>query len=231
MASYIARRKFLATLLGGAAAAWSSVAAAETARKHPVIGTFRQGTPGQNEGLRFRKSFFDGLQELGYMEGRDFDVVIRHAGSTSELPKAAEQLVQLKPDFIFAAASATALAAKQATSTIPIVVGALGNPVALGLAESDSRRPSGNVTGIAPYVQGLPAKQLELAREIVPSAKRFGLVDDVYDPKASPQRREIEAASKSFEIEIVPAEVRTTADIAPAYEALANARVEVVVVE
>ena len=115
MASYIARRKFLATLLGGAAAAWSSVAAAETARKHPVIGTFRQGTPGQNEGLRFRKSFFDGLQELGYMEGRDFDVVIRHAASTSELPKAAEQLVQLKPDVIFAAASATALAAKQAT--------------------------------------------------------------------------------------------------------------------
>jgi len=90
------RREFI-TLLGGAAAAWSSVAAAETARKHPVIGTFRQGTPGQNEGLRFRKSFFDGLQELGYMEGRDFDVVIRHAGSTSELPKAAEQLVQLKP--------------------------------------------------------------------------------------------------------------------------------------
>jgi len=90
------RRDFI-TLLGGATAAWSSVAAAETARKHAVIGTFRHGTPGQNEGLRFRKLFFDGLQELGYMEGRDFDVVIRHAGSTSELPKAAEQLVQLKP--------------------------------------------------------------------------------------------------------------------------------------
>jgi len=104
--------------------------------------------PTQNEGLRFRQSSVDGLRELEYIEGRNFDVVIRHAGSTSELPKAAEQLVQLKPDVIFAAVSAAALAAKQATSTIPIVVGALGNPVALGLAESDSRRPSGNLTGI-----------------------------------------------------------------------------------
>jgi putative tryptophan/tyrosine transport system substrate-binding protein len=143
------RREFI-TLISGAAA-WSSIAGAQTARKRPIIGTFRQGTPTQNEGLRFRQSFFDGLRELGYIEGRNFDVVIRHAESTSELPKAAEQLVQLKPDVIFAAASAAALTAKQATSTIPIVVGALGNPAALGLAESDSRRPSGNLTGIMPY--------------------------------------------------------------------------------
>jgi hypothetical protein len=105
------RRDFIALFTG--AAAWPSIAAAQTAKRRPVIGTFRQGTPSQNEGLRLRQSFFDGLRELGYIEGRNFDVVIRHAGSTSELPKAAEQLVQLKPDVIFAAASATALAAKK----------------------------------------------------------------------------------------------------------------------
>jgi len=89
------RREFI-TLLGGAAVC-SSVAGAQTARKRPVIGTFIQGTPTQNKGLRFRQSFLDGLRELGDIEGRDFDIMIQPARSTSELPKAAEHLVQLNP--------------------------------------------------------------------------------------------------------------------------------------
>jgi putative tryptophan/tyrosine transport system substrate-binding protein len=157
------RREFIALFTG--AAAWSSVAGAQTARKRAVIGMLVQGTPIQSKGLRFRQAFLDGLRELGYVEGRDFDIVTRAAALTNELPNVAEQLVQLNPDVIFAAASANALAVKQATSTVPIVVGALGNLAALGLAASDSRRPTGNVTGIMPYVHGLPAKQLELARE------------------------------------------------------------------
>ena len=84
--------------------------------------------------------------------------------STSDLPRAAKDLVQLNPDVIVATASANALAAKMATSTIPIVVPALGNPVALGLIEIYAH-PGGNLTGIMPYVSGLPAKQLELARD------------------------------------------------------------------
>jgi hypothetical protein len=94
MSAKIKRRNVIA-LLGGAAVAWSSVAGAQTARKRPVIGTFVQGTPTQNKGLRFRQSFLDGLRELGNIEGRDFDMTIQPARSTSELPKAAEQLVQL----------------------------------------------------------------------------------------------------------------------------------------
>src|SRR5262245_33948819 len=91
--------------------------------------------------------------------------------------------------------------------------------------------PSSNVTGIAPYVEGLPSKQLELARAVVPGATRIGLVDDVNEPKAQPQRREIEAAGKELEIKIVPAEVGNANDIGSAYDALAAAGVEVVVVE
>jgi len=139
-------------------------------------------------------------------------------------------LVQLNPDIIVAPATIQAVAAKKATDTIPIVVPVLADPVGLGFVASEAR-PTGNVTGIAPYVKGLPAKQLELAREVVPGATRIGLVDDVNDPKARPQRREIEAAGKDLEIKIVPAEVRTPSDIGSAFNDLAATGVEVVVVE
>jgi putative ABC transport system substrate-binding protein len=171
------------------------------------------------------------MRELGYVEGRDFDMTYAMADFHADrLPQVTAELVKLAPDIIVAGATLEAVAAAKATATIPIVVGALAEPVALGFATSDAR-PTGNVTGIMPYVKGLPAKQLELAREVVPGATRIGLVDDVTDPKAHPQRQEIEAAGRSLEIEIVPAEVRTAADIDAAYQALASAGVRVVVVE
>jgi putative tryptophan/tyrosine transport system substrate-binding protein len=225
----VKRREFI-TLLSGAAAAWSSVAEAQNTGKRPIIGTFGSGTPTQRTGLRFWPSFMGGLRELGYVEGRDFDIIARLAESTDGLPKAAKELVQLSPDVILASASANALAAKQATSTIPIVVAALGNPVALGLAANDSRRPSGNLTGIMPYVQGLPAKQLELAREIVPSAQKIGIVNDTSDIKATPQWEEINAAVTRFEIKIAGADARRPEDVEPAFRKFESEHVDVVIV-
>jgi putative ABC transport system substrate-binding protein len=129
-----------------------------------------------------------------------------------------------------AAASATALAAKQATSTIPIVVAALGNPVALGLAARDSRRPSGNLTGIMPYVQGLPSNQLEFAREISSGARKIGIVNDTSDIKATPQWDEIDAAASKFEIAIIGADARGPDDIDPAFRKFKAESVNVVIV-
>ncbi len=146
------------------------------------------------------------------------------------LPQLATELVQLKPDVLVGVATLNAVALKKATDTIPIVIGALADPIELGLIESYAH-PGRNLTGIMPYVKGLPTKQLEIARELVPGATHIGLVDDVTDPKARPQRREIEAAGQNLEIQIVPAEVRTAADIDQAYETFSTAKAEVVVVE
>jgi putative ABC transport system substrate-binding protein len=172
----------------------------------------------------------NGLRELGYIEGRDFDMIARVAASNDELPKLAEELIQLDPDVILAVASNNALAAKRATSTIPIVVAALGNPAALGLSESDFRRPSGNLTGIMPYVRGLPAKQLEIAREIVPGAQKIGIINDTSDIKATGQWDEIEAAAAKFEIKIVMADARRPEDVEPAFRNFKAEHVDVVIV-
>jgi putative ABC transport system substrate-binding protein len=223
------RRQFI-TLIGGAAA-WPFVARAQVTRKHPLIGRLSFGSRDTPLIVRYINGFLSGMRELGYVEGRDFDMTYAMADFHADrLPQVTAELVKLAPDVIVAGATLEAVAAAKATATIPIVVGALAEPVALGFATSDAR-PTGNVTGIMPYVKGLPAKQLELAREVVPGATRIGLVDDVTDPKAHPQRQEIEAAGRSLEIEIVPAEVRTAADIDAAYQALASAGVRVVVVE
>jgi putative tryptophan/tyrosine transport system substrate-binding protein len=221
------RRQFI-TLVGVAAAAWPFTGFAQT-KKRPLVGWLWYSEADIIVG--YLQQLLKGMRELGLIEGRDFDIVYRSAEFHLErLAKAAEELVQLNPDIIVAPATLQAVAVKKATDTIPIVVPVLADPVELGFVASEAR-PSGNVTGIAPYVKGLPAKQLELAREVVGGATRIGLVDDVNDPKEHPQRREIEAAGKELEIQILPAEVASTSDIGPAYDALAAADVEVVVVE
>ena len=221
------RREFI-TLLGGAAA-WPSVAVAQGAKKRPVVGILGQGTPAERKGVHWIQSFLDGMRELGYIEGRDFDIVARVAEFTGDLPASAKDLVQLKPDVILAGASAMGLAAKMATTTIPIVVAALGNPVALGLVETEAR-PGGNLTGIMPYVKGLPAKQLELAREIVPGALQIGIVNNSIDVKARGQWDEIQAVAPKLDIKITSADVGKPEDIEPAFKKFQAEHVEVVVV-
>jgi putative tryptophan/tyrosine transport system substrate-binding protein len=221
------RREFI-SLIGAVAGTWPLAVQAQT-KKRPVVGWLWYSEADIIVG--YLQQLLKGMRELGLIEGRDFDMVYRSAEFHLErLARAAEELVQLNPDIIVAPATLQAVAVKKATDTIPIVVPVLADPVELGFVKSEAR-PSGNVTGIAPYVKGLPAKQLELAREVVPGATRIGLVDDVNDPKAHPQRREIEAAGKELEIQILPAEVASTSDIGSAYDALAAAGVEVVVVE
>jgi ABC-type uncharacterized transport system substrate-binding protein len=224
------RRDFI-KVIAGSAAAWPFTARGQATRKRPLIARLSFGSRDAPLIVRYIDGFLSGMRELGYVEGRDFDMTYAMADFHADrLPQVAAEMVERAPDVILAGATLEAIAAAKATANIPIVVGALADPVLLGFAENDAR-PTGNVTGITPYVTGLPAKQLELAREVVPRATRIGLLDDVTDPKAHPQRREIEAAGRAMELKIVPAEVRTSADIGSAYDALSASGVDVVVVE
>ena len=112
---------------------------------------------------------------------------------------------------------------------IPIVCPALADAVHLGLIASEAR-PGGNVTGIEPYVAGLPAKQMEIAREIAPSARRIGLLTNLHDPKAPPQRKELAEAAKALEMTVAEADVNDPTEIERAMETLASSQVDVVIV-
>src|SRR5215471_882789 len=196
------RREFVAAF--GATAAWPLVAAAQVSTKRPLVAWLSGG--GRSASLVFVDAFLKGMHEFGYVEGDNFDIVYRYAeGYIERLPAFADELVRLNPSVILAPASGPAVAAKNATATIPIVTPALADAVHLGLVASEAR-PAGNVTGIAPYVAGLPGKQIELAREVLPGASRIGVLANLSDAKAPPQWEELEAAGRKLGLNVVLAD-------------------------
>jgi putative ABC transport system substrate-binding protein len=222
------RRREVITLLGGAAAGWSLTAHAETSSKRKLIAWLSPGTPQLS--LGFADDFLHGMQDFGYVEGRDFDMAYRFTnGYQDRLPALTEELVQLKPDVILAPAVTSAVVARKVTSTIPIVVPALADAVELGLIATEAR-PGGNVTGIEPYVPGLPGKQVEFAREIVPGASKIGLLTNLKDPKAPPQAQEIVSLARTLEVKTVSADANLPEDIDSALRLLAGEHVDVVIV-
>jgi putative ABC transport system substrate-binding protein len=224
MTAYINRRELL--LLGGAAAAWPLAARAQVSADRKLIACLSAGPYGRAPLIA---GFQEGMRDLGYYAGRNVDIVYRFAENRLErLPALAEELVRLKPAVIMAPAVVDAMAARKATTTVPIVSAALADPVNLGLVASVAR-PGGNVTGIMPSVDGLPAKQIALAREIVPGAGRIGILGNMSDPKAPSQRRELEEAARTLGVKIIAPEVLTPEDLESAITTLANERVEVVI--
>ena len=220
------RRDFI-TLLGGVAA-WPLAARAQQATKRPLIAWLSGGERTASWG--FVEAFLQGMREYGYVEGDNFDIVYRFAdGYIERLPALAQELIQLRPSVILAPASGPAVAAKTATAAIPIVTPALADAVHLGLVASASR-PGGNVTGITPYVEGLPAKQMELAREVVPRAARVGVLANLSDPKAPPQLQELEAAGRELGVKVTVVDVNVPDDLDGAFRTLADERTNVIVV-
>ena len=188
------RRDFI-TLLGGAAA-WPLTARAQQAGKLPTIGYLGSATPAtQGEWVA---AFVQRLRELGWIEGRTIAIEYRWAEGRSErFAEIAAELVRRKVDVIVTSGTAVVVAAMQATSVIPIVFAAAGNPVGTGLIASLAR-PGGNVTGLANQVLDLAGKRLELLREIVPGLGRLAILANVGNPLVVLDMREAQATARTL---------------------------------
>ena len=169
----IGRRQFIA-VLSGAATAWPLSAHAQLALRRPLVACLVGGSKATTE--RFFGGFSQGMQDLGYSEGRDYGFEVRYAeGDVSHIPPLAEELVRLKPDVIVSGTMAGVIAAKKLTDTIPIVSEVLTDPVGFGVAASHAR-PGGNVTGVLLTVEDMPTKLVSLAIEMVPGADKIGVL-------------------------------------------------------
>jgi len=237
------RREFI-TLLGGAAAAWPlaarallggaismqtpPLALAEISGRRPLIAVLVGGSSTLSS--RYVSGLAQGMQELGYVEGRDFDIVYRYAeGDLTRLSELADELVRLRPDVVVSGTTGGILAVKQAAPGIPIVGVALTDPVGFGLAASHAR-PGGQVTGILITLDTLPGKQLELVLEVMRGATRIGLLGSTVNPISAVTRRNAESAAAALGVKLVPVEVRSPDDFDRAFRTLQDERVEIVLV-
>src|SRR5262249_53154814 len=184
------RREFV-SLLGGAAA-WPLAARAQQGAI-PIIGFVSAG--GRGALRRHITAFQEGLKELGYLEGQNVAVEYRFAeGQSARLPVLVSELIKRQVAVLVVTGSATALAAKQATTTIPIVFSVGEDPLATGLVAS-LNRPGGNLTGAYQFTSGLEGKRLGLLHEVVPKASRIGALINPDFSAAQAQLRELEEAA------------------------------------
>ena len=217
------RREFIAGL--GGAVAWPATLVAQVPTRRPLIAYLGVASP--EASAQMVSAFLQGLRELGYRDGHEFDIAYRFAdGDVAILPRLAEELVRLNPDVIYAI---NATPAKLATTTIPIVSPVLNDPVRLGLVASYAH-PGGNVTGIMSAVDDLPGKQVELARELIPGLVRLGMLVNVSSAVSLSQRQPVEAAARASKVELAPFEVRGPDDLDPAFQALARENAEALIV-
>ena len=205
------RRTFIGSIAGGLLAA--PLAARGQAKKVPVIGYLieRSGPTAFDEAFRL------GLRELGYSEGRNVVVEYRWAdGKTERLPMLAAELVRLKVDVIVTSGTPGGLAAKNATSTIPIVMASGGDFVADGLVASYSR-PGGNITGLSVFARELSGKRLEILKEAIPGMTRVAAAFNTLNPGTRSLFKETEAAATKLGLTAVPLDIRFPDGVEPAF--------------
>jgi putative tryptophan/tyrosine transport system substrate-binding protein len=222
MIAKMKRRDFI-TLLGGAAATWPRAARAQQPTM-PVIGFLSSRSP--EDSTHLIPAFAAGLAEGGYVEGQNLAIEFRWArGRYDLLPAMAVELVGRQVTVLTTAGGEpSALAAKRATSTIPIVFGIGGDPVRLGLVESFSR-PGGNATGVTLLTNLMEPKRLGLLRELVSGVPLIGVLLNPNFAQAPVQLQQIEEAARSIDQRITVANVSTDAELEAAFAAFASERV------
>jgi putative tryptophan/tyrosine transport system substrate-binding protein len=210
------RREFI-TLLGGAAAAWPLAARAQQSGKVPTVGFL--GAASASAWGPWTAAFVQRLRELGWIEGRTVAIEYRWAdGKPERFAEIAAKFVQLNVDVIVTGGAAL-LAAKQATSVIPIVFAVAGDPVGSGIVASLSR-PGGNITGLSLQRTDTVGKRLEILREVLPRLSRLAILVNAGSPTVVEEMGEVEATARTLGFEVAKLEIRRAEDIAAAFEAL-----------
>ena len=209
----MSRRAFIAAL--GGAAAWPLVAIAQRTGT-PTIGFMHSLSP--EAAASPVEAFRQGLAELGYVENTNVSIEYRWArGRFDQLPLYAAELVRMRVAVIVAVGSTvSALAAKAATSVIPIVFTSGDDPLRVGLVEH-LNRPGGNVTGVTAFATVTAAKRLELLRELIPHAAVVALLRNPKSPVDSAELHDLEAAAQSLRLRLVIVEAGTETDLEPAF--------------
>jgi len=210
----------------GAAAVWPPTSRAQDRVR--VIGILETISPELNsanlDALR------RGLRELGYTEGQSIRLEYRSAeGQASRFPALAAELARASVDLILTRGTPAARAAKEATSTIPIVMAAIGEPVDTGVV-ANLARPGGNVTGFSAFVTELAGKRVELMKEVIPGVTRVGFFNNMSNPVVPPQWEETKKAARSLGIQAELLDVRSKEDIPRAFEKAAHSRIDALLV-
>jgi len=171
-------------------------------------------------------AFREAMKALGYVEGKSVVYEYRSAeGQLERLPQLAAELVKLPVKVMVVANTPGNLAAKKATTTIPIVMVAIGDPVRVGLV-SNLGRPGGNITGFTNLSGQIAAKRLQLLKEVIPTATRIGMIGNPGDPNALIQIQDAEAAARDFKIQLRLFTVKEEAQLEPAFEAARSWRAQ-----
>jgi len=176
------------------------------------------------------EGFRQGLRELGYVEGKSFVIEYRSAdGRDERFPSLAAELVRLKVDLILTRGTSAALAAKNATGTIPVVITGVGDPVGQGVVASLAR-PGANVTGLSTLVTEIYAKRVGLLKELVPGAVRLAALINMSNPASPPQWKEVERATRSLGLQAQLLDVRKPEDLGPAFDGAIRQHADALVV-
>ena len=221
------RREFIS--LVGAAAAWPLAARAQQVGKTPKIGYLGVSSPSLEP--HYVEAFRQKLRELGHVEGKNIAIEYRWAeGQDDRLPNLASELVRLKPDVIVTTGTPGAVAAMQATKTIPIVMASSADPVGSGLVASLAR-PGGNVTGFTILGPELEGKRLELLKQAVPGLSRLAVLWNPSNPGIVSYFETVKNAGRALQISLGPVvEVRRSDELDSAFTAIASARPHALVV-